>query len=173
MKKCFKCGQEKSINEFYKHSQMSDGHLNKCAECTKTDSKKWRKNIETDPVKKAKDLEYHRKYVKGKRSWKPSKEIANEYAKRYRDNYPEKYKARMRCTKLKPIIKGNDLHHWSYNIDDSTSVIELSIIDHRKLHRFLIYDQEFFMYRRIDTMELLDTLEKHTEYSQHIISTKD
>lgn len=47
MKKCFKCGQEKDLDCFYKHSQMGDGHLNKCIECAKKDANDHRlKNLE-------------------------------------------------------------------------------------------------------------------------------
>lgn len=38
-KVCFKCGKIKSIDEFYKHPKMKDGHFNKCKERAKIISK--------------------------------------------------------------------------------------------------------------------------------------
>ena len=37
---CFKCDKEFPMKEFYKHPQMSDGHVNKCKECNKSDVNK-------------------------------------------------------------------------------------------------------------------------------------
>ena len=38
-KTCFKCNKTLSLAEFYKHPKMGDGHLGKCKECTKRDTK--------------------------------------------------------------------------------------------------------------------------------------
>lgn len=46
-KTCFKCGEEKPRDDFYKHKGMADGILNKCKPCTKKDTAlNWRNNKE-------------------------------------------------------------------------------------------------------------------------------
>ncbi len=45
-KTCFKCEKVKPLVDFYKHTEMADGHVNKCKECNKFDvSSNYRKNI--------------------------------------------------------------------------------------------------------------------------------
>lgn len=37
MKTCFKCGQSKDLDCFYKHPETADGRIGKCKDCTKED----------------------------------------------------------------------------------------------------------------------------------------
>lgn len=60
MKTCFKCGQAKSYQEFYKHPKMGDGYLGKCKDCAKKDSEARRQEKLKDPLWAEKEAERHR-----------------------------------------------------------------------------------------------------------------
>lgn len=47
MKTCRECGTPKPLDQFYKHSMMADGYLNKCMDCVRERVNRHRtKNIE-------------------------------------------------------------------------------------------------------------------------------
>lgn len=172
MKTCFKCGIEKSLNEFYKHSEMADGHLGKCKNCTKNDTKTRTAILYSDPtfVEKERSRNREKYYRLGYREiYKPSYEQKKESIDRWANRYPEKVIANYKTQKM-PRKQGYHLHHWSYLPEHRKDVIELSIQDHYTAHRFLIYDQERMQYRCLNGI-LLDTRQAHEEYiAKHIDS---
>ena len=80
MKACFKCNIKKPLTDFYKHKQMSDGHFNKCKQCTKNEAYKHRHFSD----QRQKILAYDRE--RGNRQ-------SYEDTKIYRGKYPKKHKA--------------------------------------------------------------------------------
>lgn len=163
---CFKCNIDKPIYCFYKHKQMGDGHLNKCIECTKADvSKRYVVLVSTHEGlrkerKRCRDKYYRLRYVDRN---KPSAEKKREIINRYNAKYPEKSKAKNLSASIKPTIKGNNMHHWSYKIENAKDIIELSVSDHNLAHRHMTYDRENYFY--IDENgNNLDTKEKHIAF---------
>ncbi len=172
MKKCRECGELKDLPMFYKHVNMPDGYLNQCKACTgKRIAKREQELRLNDPNWKEKEKKRHRdKYYRlgYKEKHKPSYESKKETMARYKQKFPEKIQAHyVAMKKVKAKIKGNHLHHWSYNAEHFLDVIELTEQEHNKIHRYMIYDQERKMYRNLDGI-LLDTKEAHLAHYESI-----
>lgn len=82
-KECFKCNKEKPLDMFYKHSAMTDGHLGKCKECTKSDATNHRWNN----IDKIRAYDRERGYLSHRI------EANTSYMRKYRQKFPLKYKA--------------------------------------------------------------------------------
>lgn len=135
-KRCFKCRKKKPLDQFYKHKEMADGHLNKCKLCTKKDVKR----RYYDPESRQTIREYEKKRFQTPE--RKSKIL--EYQKKRRLTYPGKYKARYAITngvKNGHIIRlpcevcgrpESQAHHTDYR--KPTAVKWLCFKHHREEH---------------------------------------
>jgi len=134
MKKCFKCKKIKTLEQFYKHRGMGDGHLNKCKTCAKKDVRRRYYDPETRPKIK----EYERKrFQTAHRKTKVA-----EYQRARRASKPGKNRARQLAGKLdkQPCEQCGEIraeaHHSDYR--RPLAVRWLCFTHHREAHGQLI-----------------------------------
>ena len=129
-KRCFSCGKEKPLSDYYAHPKMKDGHLNKCKECVKD-------SVRINSSLRAEDKEWREKQrARGREKYRR----LGYKDKRKSDKYVEMSNVSRFYKNLGLTLQGCELHHWNYNF--LKDVIALPISIHRKLHNLLQFDNE-------------------------------
>ena len=178
MKICRRCGILKSLDDYYKHSQMSDNHLNICKSCNILDAKERYNFLRHDIAWIEKERARGRdKYKRLYRYYKKDPELAQKARIKWGLKYPEKIQATKKVANLVrkgllPRIKDRYYHHWSYSVVYQSDVISLTIEHHFILHRYLQYDQCLKLFKTKDSI-LLNNKMDHIKYLKHILNDKD
>jgi hypothetical protein len=153
-KVCRECKRRKPLASFYKHAQMSDGHLNKCKDCVKQRVSKHRES----------NIEFFREYDRNRgRTEARKKDVLerqkSEYGKAvregtranalYRDRNPEKtaaHNAVARAIKAGKLIRGacqkcgstKNVHGHHKDYKRKLDVTWLCAVCHGKEHRIYV-----------------------------------
>ncbi|HWS81190.1 MAG TPA: hypothetical protein VN178_09215 [Rubrobacter sp.] len=78
-KVCRGCRVEKNLSEFYKHPQMTDGHLNKCKVCIRARTQKYRRE----------HLEQYAEYEKARVNLPHRVEVRRKYEEEHKEQIAE------------------------------------------------------------------------------------
>ena len=139
-KTCFKCLETKPLSEFYRHSQMGDGHLNKCKVCAKADVAAHREEnldriraYDKERSKLKHRIELRNKTF-GRSANKDRKDACTKLANAVRDGKVEKSTHCYYCGSTDKI-QG---HHFDYS--RPLDVTWLCLSCHRKTHAMSNYD---------------------------------
>lgn len=93
-KRCARCGETKSLDSFHRNRARTDGRQTFCKECNSAGARAWERTN-------------RQRAAANKRQWgRVNRDRADEIAKRKRERYPEKERAR---NALNHAIKRGDL----------------------------------------------------------------
>lgn len=155
-KRCFKCGETKPLSEFYKHPEMSDGHVNKCKDCNKKDviENRLKREEYYNAYDRVRSTLPHRKAAKSEYGKRESvKERKRVNCKKSYEKFPERKAANTAVgnavrdgllTKLPCWICGElDVqgHHPDY--DSPLDVVWLCTKHHAEIHRDYDHSQDY------------------------------
>jgi hypothetical protein len=83
-KDCIKCGESKSMDDFYRHQAMADGHLNKCKGCCRAAA----------IANRMARIDYYREYDRERFGTERRQQSLFRRQRRYRESNPIKNAAR-------------------------------------------------------------------------------
>ena len=141
-KECFKCKTVRPLEEFYKHSMMADGHVNKCKACNKQDV--------TD--NRNKNIERFREYDRERSKHPDRQKAASEITKEWRQTDKRRVKchnAVARAIKAGSLVRQNCIrcndekslaHHEDY--DKPLDVMCLCQPCHKQRHKELLIKEK-------------------------------
>jgi hypothetical protein len=162
-KVCFKCGRKLPLSEFYKHSRMADGHLNKCKDCAKYDVKR-------DYDRKSKDESWMEKERERGREKFHRLNYKNKQFKKTTKDFSGIHNTRRSLKSRNYSIDGKEAHHWNYN--KPRSIILLSPKAHHRIHNHITVNRDDKYCYTLDGLRL-DTEEKTIKYYKEVLSKYD
>ena len=157
IKTCRECGETKPLSDYYKHTQMADGHLNKCKTCVKARVKTHRyDNLDrirsydrNRPNKEVRvQLCKERRIAKKQEDPEKFNSIERERTRKFRQANRDKYDAHRavanalkhgklikpnKCSKC-PATENIQGHHWSYLEEHWLDVEWLCVKCHAEEH---------------------------------------